>query len=108
MTDKDKKIGKILVNWHESMVREKNKGKKATLLVMAINNIRLLDDTLDDIILEMQGKKTLKSKQEAIAERDLFLLQLKELDEAMDDSKVVIKQGSLYHLSIKRVIKGHE
>lgn len=49
-----------------------------------------------------------KELSEVKAERDLFLLQLKELDEAMDDSKIVIKQGSLYHLSIKRVIKEAE
>lgn len=42
------------------------------------------------------------------AERDLFLQQLKQLDESMDDSEIVIKQGSMYHLSIKRVIKEAE
>lgn len=39
-------------------------------------------------------------------ERDLFLRTLMELDEAMDDSGLVIKQGTGYHLAIKKVIKG--
>ena len=54
--------------------------------------------------LQEKGKLYDKVK----AERDLFLLQLKELDESLDASKIVIKQGSLYHLSIKRVIKEAE
>lgn len=38
-------------------------------------------------------------------ERDLFLQTLKEIDSAMDDSTIEVKQGSLWHLAIKKVLK---
>lgn len=36
---------------------------------------------------------------------DKLLLTLKELDEAMDNSTIEVKQGSAYHVGIKELLK---
>ena len=46
------KLEKILIRFHESMIKEKHDGKKVVLLVMAVNDIRLHYGELSDILSE--------------------------------------------------------
>ena len=55
----------------------------------------------DEVAISLLTAELVQAKED----RDLFLQQIKELNQAMDDSKIEVRQCSMYHLSIKKILK---